>query len=101
MPSISRGVPLLSSLCLSPKVHCNRPLKWTITTSCIHYASPIITVTVKRVENTKSEEPKNLLIIFFCQYLGMFARLRKAITNYVMSVCPYAPNGRIFMKFDI
>jgi hypothetical protein len=88
MHSISRGVPLLPSL--SPKANCNRHLKWTITTSYIHYVSPIIRDTVKRVENTKSEEPKNLIIKIICQYLGEFAILRKAITNYVMSVCPSA-----------
>jgi len=39
-------------------------------------------------------------------FLGTFANLRTATLSVVMSVCPSAwnnsaPNGRIFMKFDI
>jgi hypothetical protein len=39
-------------------------------------------------------------------FLGAFAKLRKAIISFVMSVCPSAwnnsaPTGWIFMKFDI
>ena len=38
--------------------------------------------------------------------LGAFAKLRKATTSFVMSVCPStwnnsAPTGRIFMQLDI
>jgi len=44
---------------------------------------------------------------FKINFLGMFAKLRKATINFVMPVCPsvcmekLAPTGRIFMKFDI
>jgi hypothetical protein len=34
-------------------------------------------------------------------FLGLIAKLRKATISFVMSVCPSAPIGRIFMKFDI
>ena len=39
-------------------------------------------------------------------FLGGFAILRKATVSFLMSLCPSewnssAPNGRIFMKFDI
>jgi len=39
-------------------------------------------------------------------FLGAFAKLRKPTITFVMSVCPSAgnnsaPNGQIFMKFNI
>jgi hypothetical protein len=39
-------------------------------------------------------------------FLGTFAKFRKATINFFISVCPSArnnsaPTGRIFMKFDI
>ena len=46
----------------------------------------------------------------FEQFLGAFAKLRKATISFVMSVCPSArlsawnnsaPNGRNFLKFDV
>jgi len=43
--------------------------------------------------------------VFFRELLGAFATLRKAITCFIMSACPYArpsdPTGRMFLKFDI
>ena len=44
------------------------------------------------------------MYVYFCSPLGAFAKLRKPIISFVMSVCPSSSNnsatrGWIFMKF--